>query len=46
MLHERSHITASFVEHLEVHANFTLTHALGLIMTNQIKQLESGQLTF
>ena len=27
MLHERSNITASFVEHLEVHANLTLTHA-------------------
>ena len=28
MLPERSNITASFAEHLEVHENLTLTHAL------------------
>ena len=28
MLHERSNITASFAEHLEVQENLTLTHAL------------------
>ena len=28
MLHERINITASFVEHLEVHENLTLTYAL------------------
>ena len=28
MLHERSNVTASFAENLEVHENLTLTHAL------------------